>query len=138
MMATQSQGATPASQGASSRPGNAGASAPSAGGLASAGGCAAPDQDALAGNQPTGAGPGETVIVGSVRADGAPVGGAYVRLLDAGGEFTAEVVASREGRFRFFARPGTWTIRALAPGRSGEVQVTASQGKVTETTVELA
>jgi hypothetical protein len=136
-MATQ--GATPASQGASSGPGNAGASAPSPGGLAGAGGCAAPDQDALAGpDQPIGAGAGETVIVGGVRADGAPVGGAYVRLLDAGGEFTAEVVASREGSFRFFARPGTWTIRALAPGRSGEVQVTASQGKVTETTVELA
>ena len=37
----------------------------------------------------------------------------YVRLLDATGEFTAEVVSSATGEFRFFAAPGTWTVRAL-------------------------
>ncbi len=33
----------------------------------------------------------ETVIQGIVSRDGQPVGGAYVRLLDGSGEFTAEV-----------------------------------------------
>jgi hypothetical protein len=28
-------------------------------------------------------------------------------------EFTTDVVASASGDFRFFAAPGTWTIRAL-------------------------
>ena len=44
-----------------------------------------------------------------------PVGGAYVRLLDSTGEFTAEVPTSATGQFRFFAAPGSWTLRALAP-----------------------
>ena len=56
----------------------------------------------------------ETVIQGVVTRDGQPVGGAYVRLLDSSGEFTAEVVTSATGAFRFFARPGSWTLRALA------------------------
>ena len=52
----------------------------------------------------------QTVIQGSVWHDGAPVAGAYVRLLDATDEFTAEVVASATGDFRFFAAPGDWTV----------------------------
>jgi hypothetical protein len=49
----------------------------------------------------------ETVIAGRVVDDsGQPVGGAYVRLLDASDEFTAEVVASRTGDFRVLASPG--------------------------------
>ena len=40
----------------------------------------------------------ETVITGRVlAADGQPVGGAFVRLLDGTDEFTAEVVASATG-----------------------------------------
>ena len=50
----------------------------------------------------------ETVIQGVVvRRTAPPVAGAYVRLLDATGEFTAEVVTSATGDFRFFAAPGT-------------------------------
>jgi hypothetical protein len=60
----------------------------------------------------------ETVIQGSVVKESQPVGGAYVRLLDGTGEFTAEVVTSATGQFRFFAAPGEWTIVALAPGAS--------------------
>ena len=58
----------------------------------------------------------ETVITGRV-VDGAgqTVGGAFVRLLDASDEFTAEVVASATGDLQFFAAPGTWTLRALSP-----------------------
>jgi hypothetical protein len=41
-----------------------------------------------------------------------------VRLLDSSDEFTAEVVASATGDFRFFAAPGTWTAAcAVARGQ---------------------
>jgi DNA/RNA endonuclease YhcR with UshA esterase domain len=80
----------------------------------------------------------ETVIQGTVTADGQPVGGAFVRLLDGTGEFTAEVVTSATGEFRFFARPGDWTLRALSWQGNGETSVKASQGEVTEATVALA
>jgi hypothetical protein len=55
----------------------------------------------------------ETVIYGAVTKDAAPVAGAYVRLLDGTGEFTAEVVTSATGDFRFFAAPGDWTLSVL-------------------------
>ena len=67
----------------------------------------------------------ETVLQGKVVADGAPVGGAYVRLLDSTGEFTAEVVSSPEGDFRFFAAPGSWTVRALHRTGNGQADVSA-------------
>jgi hypothetical protein len=92
-----------------------------------AAGCAAPDQSA-----PLPAGVDlekETVITGTVRnADGEAVGGAYVRLLDASGEFTAEVVSSPEGVFRFFAAPGSWTLRALSRAGNGDLTVDAARG----------
>lgn len=66
----------------------------------------------------------ETVITGRVlAADGQPVGGAFVRLLDGTGEFTAEVVASGTGDFRFFAAPGDWKVRALSSTGNGDVTV---------------
>ena len=80
----------------------------------------------------------ETVIQGTVTAEGEPVGGAFVRLLDGTGEFTAEVVTSPTGAFRFFARPGDWTLRALSWQGNGEASVNATQGEVTETSVALA
>jgi hypothetical protein len=56
----------------------------------------------------------ETVIYGTVSAaDGSPVPAAYVRLLDGTGEFTAEVVTSATGDYRFFAAPGNWTLSVL-------------------------
>jgi hypothetical protein len=56
----------------------------------------------------------ETVIYGVVStADGSPVSAAYVRLLDSSGEFTAEVVTSATGDFRFYAAPGNWTLSVL-------------------------
>jgi hypothetical protein len=67
----------------------------------------------------------QTVLTGRVLADGAPVGGAFVRLLDGTGEFTAEVVSSASGDFRFFAAPGTWTFRALSRSGNGEAVVVA-------------
>jgi len=71
-------------------------------------GCGAPVQgQSLAGIDTS----KETVIQGVVTAGGAPVPQAYVRLLDSSGEFTAEVQASAAGEFRFFARPGQWTVK---------------------------
>jgi hypothetical protein len=73
----------------------------------------------------------EAVIQGTVVRAGTPVSGAYARLLDATGEFTGEVVTSDEGIFRFFAAPGDWTIRVLAPGGvSLDTQVTAQTGEI--------
>lgn len=68
----------------------------------------------------------ETVLTGRVLAGGVGVGGAFVRLLDGGGEFTAEVVSSATGDFRFYAGPGSWTVRALHRSGNGTAQVTAS------------
>jgi Protein of unknown function (DUF1416) len=62
----------------------------------------------------------ETVIYGTVTKDGAAVPAAYVRLLDRSGEFTAEVVTSATGDYRFFAAPGTWTLSVLH--RDGSVR----------------
>ena len=92
-----------------------------------AAGCAAPDQSA-----PLPASVDlekETVITGIVsNTEGEAVGGAYVRLLDSSGEFTAEVVTSPEGVFRFFAAPGSWTLRALSRHGNGELAVDATRG----------
>ena len=79
----------------------------------------------------------ESVVQGTVSRGGSPLGGAYVRLLDGSGEFTAEVVTSATGAFRFFAAPGEWTLRTLAPGASVDTQVTAKLGEVVEATVEV-
>ena len=79
----------------------------------------------------------EAVIQGRVLRSGEPVSGAYVRLLDAGGEFTAEVPTSVTGHFRFFAGDGAWTLRTLAPGASTDRQVFASRGNVLEVDVLL-
>jgi hypothetical protein len=67
----------------------------------------------------------ETVLNGQVTSGGSPVGGAFVRLLDSTGEFTAEVVSSPDGHFRFFAAPGEWTVRALHRTGNGETTVSA-------------
>lgn len=90
-------------------------------------GCGAPDQSAALSGVDLAK---ETVITGVVRAGeaGEPVAGAYVRLLDASGEFAAEVVSSTEGVFRFFAAPGSWTVRALSRHGDGQTEVKAERG----------
>jgi hypothetical protein len=80
----------------------------------------------------------EAVIQGVVTAGGSPVGGAYVRLLDRTGEFTAEVPTGEAGEFRFFAAPGSWTLRALAPGAEAvDHQVEAATGAVAEVEIPV-
>ncbi|MBW0119272.1 DUF1416 domain-containing protein [Pseudonocardia abyssalis] len=98
--------------------------------------CGAPDQAVSlpAGTDLT----KETVLAGRVVAGGEPVGGAFVRLLDGTGEFTAEVVASASGDFRFFAAPGTWTLRALSRSGNGEAVLTADAPGLHQTQVAVA
>ena len=98
--------------------------------------CGAPDQAVSlpAGTDLT----KETVLAGRVVAGGEPVGGAFVRLLDGTGEFTAEVVASASGNFRFFAAPGTWTVRALSRAGNGEAELTADAPGLHQTQVAVA
>lgn len=80
----------------------------------------------------------ETVITGQVLdSSGAGVGGAFVRLLDASGEFTAEVVASATGDFRFFAAPGSWTVRVLSRAGNGDIAVTPSGAGIHEVDVTV-
>jgi hypothetical protein len=93
--------------------------------------CGAPKQGGILvdiGNQ--------TVIQGQVWHDGSPVAGAYVRLLDSTDEFTAEVVTSPEGEFRFFAAPGKWKVRSLAQLGKGERLLDAEVG-LNETTIVI-
>ena len=78
----------------------------------------------------------QTVIQGQVWHDGNPVAGAYVRLLDSTDEFTAEVVTSPEDEFRFFAAPGDWKLRSLAPVGRAE-RVLAAEVGLNETTLAI-
>ena len=80
----------------------------------------------------------EAVIQGRVLRSGEPVSNAYVRLLDSTGEFTAEVPTSATGHFRFFAAPGEWTLRTLAPKADAvDKKVVAQQGVVAEVLVAI-
>ncbi|MER7015050.1 DUF1416 domain-containing protein [Saccharopolyspora sp. NPDC000359] len=85
-------------------------------------GCGAPQQSATAVAEDT----DQVVVAGKVRSGDQPVGGAFVRLLDSSGEFTAEVVSSPEGDFRFYAAPGDWTVRALHRDGKGQSTVTTA------------
>ena len=64
----------------------------------------------------------QSVIEGRVCLGETPATG-YARLQDASGEFVAEVPLNANGQYRFFARPATWTVKVLVPGKSAENQV---------------
>jgi hypothetical protein len=103
-------------------------------GAASADGCGAP-----AGGVSVSAATGtQAVVEGRVVHDGAPVVTGYARLLGTGDEFVAEVPLGEDGGFRFFAAPGSWTLRVLAPGGlRAERSVDADYGQVTKVEVNL-
>lgn len=91
------------------------------------GGVALADVDA--GNQ--------AVIQGTVTRDGAPLRGAYARLLNSSDDFVGEVATGEEGTFRFFATDGSWKVRVLASrGFTGEYAVRAEVGKVIDLQVQ--
>ena len=87
----------------------------------------------------------QTVIQGQILRDGssdsvpngAAVTNGHVRLLDASGEFTAEVPTNLEGQFRFFAAPGSWTLVVQAPGARVEQKIIAAQGTPTEIVIHI-
>jgi hypothetical protein len=80
----------------------------------------------------------QAVVEGRVVHDGAPVATGYARLLGTGDEFVAEVPLGDDGGFRFFAAPGSWTLRVLAPGGlSAERSVAADYGQVTKVDVTI-
>ena len=75
----------------------------------------------------------EAIIEGQVLRGGAPVSTGYARLLGSGDEFVAEVPLGDDGGFRFFAAPGEWVLRVLAPGDVRlEQEVTADVGQITK------
>jgi hypothetical protein len=78
----------------------------------------------------------QAVIQGTVTQSGRPVGGAYVRLIS-GGQLEAEVPTSKAGTFRFFAAPGDWTLRTLAPGATVDRSVAAEPDQVSEIHVAI-
>ncbi len=100
----------------------------------SSAGCGAPAGGAAlsaeAGNQ--------AVVQGRVTQNGTALPVGYARLLNEGGEFVAEVPLGADGGFRFFAAPGTWTLRVLAPGGiRAERTVAADTGKVADLEVAI-
>jgi hypothetical protein len=70
----------------------------------------------------------QAILQGKVLNGPDPVAGAFVRLLDGTGEITAEVVSSSAGDFRFYAAPGSWTVRALSRVGNGQASVQAVLG----------
>ena len=81
----------------------------------------------------------ETVIAGRVLDDsGQTVAGASVRLLDDSQEFTAELIATASGDFRFFAAPGTWTVLALSSAGEGDVTLQPDGAGIHQVDVKVA
>lgn len=97
-------------------------------------GCGAP-----AGGIKVTAGAGsQAVVQGHVTSSGIPVLSGYARLLSSDGDFVAEVPLGEDGGFVFYAAPGDWTLRVLAPGGVRvEQPVSASQGMITELEVAV-
>jgi len=80
----------------------------------------------------------QAVVEGRVVRGDAPVSTGYARLLGTGDEFVAEVPLGEDGGFRFFAAPGTWKLRVLAPGGArADRSVSAAYGKVTKVEVTV-
>ena len=98
-------------------------------------GCGAPAGGASA---PAGAAGSQAIVQGRVTQNGSAVPTGYARLLNSGGDFVAEVPLGEDGGFRFFAAPGTWTLRVLAPGGvRAERAVSAAIGQVTDLEVTV-
>lgn len=100
---------------------------------ATAAGCGAP-----AGGAPVKDAGNQAIVQGRVTKGGAPVQVGYARLLNSGGEFVAEVPLGEDGGFRFFAAPGDWTLRVLAPGGvKADRGVSAAIGEIRELEVAV-
>jgi hypothetical protein len=103
----------------------------------SADGCGAP-AGGVSVSTATGTLGDQAIVEGRVTREGAPVATGYARLLGTGDEFVAEVPLGNDGEFRFFAAPGSWTLRVLAPGGlRAERSVQADFGQVTKVEVTI-
>ena len=69
-----------------------------------------------------------TVVEGAVLRHEGPIHRAFVRLLDAKGNFTAEIATEPDGAFRFFASPGDWTVRVISTLGTHDFPVAAQKG----------
>ena len=105
-------------------------------GPASADGCGAP----AGGAQVTAAADAgsQAVVQGKVTRNGSAVPVGYARLLNSDGDFVAEVPLGEDGGFRFFAAPGSWTLRALSAAGNGDAVVTPSGAGIHEVDVKIA
>jgi hypothetical protein len=72
-----------------------------------------------------------TIVQGTVTHGGEPVTRAYVQLLDIEGEFVAEVITDPEGHYRFFAKPGAWTLSVMHRLGRARIGVDLAGGGVT-------
>ena len=78
------------------------------------------------------------VVNGTVRHGGAPMEGAYVRVLGPSGEFVNERRTTAEGTFKLYLTPATWTFIAFGPGTERiEREVTVEPGADQEIAFEL-
>jgi len=127
-------GANPASTASGANPASSVSGANPASTASAGDGCGAP-----AGGVSVSAATGsQAVVEGRVVHEGSPVATGYARLLGTGDEFVAEVPLGDDGGFRFFAAPGSWTLRVLAPGGlRAERSVQADYGQVTKVDVTL-
>jgi len=127
-------GANPASTASGANPASSVSGANPASTASAGDGCGAP-----AGGVSVSAATGsQAVVEGRVVHEGSPVATGYARLLGTGDEFVAEVPLGDDGGFRFFAAPGSWTLRVLAPGGlRAERSVQADYGQVTKVDVSL-
>ncbi|GMV40449.1 MAG: hypothetical protein AMXMBFR64_21650 [Myxococcales bacterium] len=73
-------------------------------------------------------------------AGGAPVAGARVSLVDAKGAAITQAVSAADGTFTAAVPPGTYTLDAIAPGRSAlqKPQVSVEAGAMEEATVPFS
>lgn len=66
---------------------------------------------------------GDYAITGTVLVNGLLKAGAYVRLLNASGDFVAETPTGKGGTFTFYAAPGEWTVRLITATGSHDRRV---------------
>lgn len=80
-----------------------------------------------------------TVVRGTVTKSGAPIEGAYVRVLGPSGEFVNERRTGPDGDFQLYLTQATWTFIAFAPGTNRvERAVTIEGGAEAAITFDLS
>ena len=96
-------------------------------------GCGAP-----AGGVPIKDAGSQAIIQARVTRAVAPAHSANARQQNTAGDFVAQLPLREDGGFRFFAAPGEWTLRVLAPGGiRAEHVVTAAIGQIRELEVAV-